>query len=179
MIGLEDITKILDLATKKFIDNDKFLLSVEANERSLTHKFAEYLQPLVGMYSVDCEYNRNGDGNDPKEIGEINFVLGSDGTTTTSDTEAKTVYPDIIIHERGEGGKNLLVIEAKKNSTPEQEKRDKDKLDQIQQKYGYRFSVFLKFFVGNGKESIEWVLHNEKVLTETNAYTGSGLIFKN
>lgn len=153
---------ILDHATNRFLENDKYLLTVEANERSMTHKFAEYLQSQIDeSWNVDCEYNR--DGSDPKKIDEIDSVISSNGIPTTRDTEAKTVFPDIIIHKRGKDGENLLVIEAKKNPTPAQEETDTIKLEKIQEQYRYRFSVFLSFFVGEDKKDISWKIHKELV----------------
>ncbi len=51
-------------ALLKVGEKDKALLAVSANERSITHKLAEYLQTAFPEYNVDCEYNRDGD--DPK-----------------------------------------------------------------------------------------------------------------
>lgn len=41
--------------------NDSFLLENEVNERTIAHKFAEYLQKQFPDWNVDCEYNRMGD----------------------------------------------------------------------------------------------------------------------
>lgn len=38
---------------------DSYLSDVNANERSQTHKIAEYLQQILPGYNVDCEYNKN------------------------------------------------------------------------------------------------------------------------
>lgn len=93
----------------KLMDNDSFLLEINANERSITHKLAEYLQEEFEDWNVDCEYNRmiNGKLNDPKRM---KFPVKN---VQTDDTEGKTVFPDIIIHERNRRN-NLLVIEVKK-----------------------------------------------------------------
>ncbi len=94
-----EIEIILNQAKECFLDlgNDDYLLSVDANERSITHKFAECLQVLVGRsWNVDCEYNRYG-ANKPKEIKNIASIVGK--TTGTHIVKSRTIYPDIIIHK--------------------------------------------------------------------------------
>lgn len=51
--------KIIIRTLKKFLKKDSYLSDVNANERSQTHKIAEYLQQILPEYNVDCEYNRN------------------------------------------------------------------------------------------------------------------------
>lgn len=51
--------KIIIRTLKKFLKKDSYLSDVDANERSQTHKIAEYLQQIFPEYNVDCEYNRN------------------------------------------------------------------------------------------------------------------------
>jgi hypothetical protein len=40
---------------------DKDLINNSANERSISHNLAEYLQNYFRDLNVDCEYNRHGD----------------------------------------------------------------------------------------------------------------------
>ena len=151
-----EIENILNQTIIRFLNNERYLLSVEANERSITHKFAEHLQNIIGCsWDVDCEYNRFGQY--PKEIiKEIEQIVGKD--TTTSETKTRTVYPDIIVHKRGPDGPNLLVIEAKKDAMPKEQKTDEKKLMKIKQKYNYTFAVFLNFKTGEvGGVEIEFV----------------------
>lgn len=44
-----------------YLKEDSYLLNVNANERSITHKLAEYLQQEFPGYNVDCEYNKDVD----------------------------------------------------------------------------------------------------------------------
>lgn len=149
-----EVKNILDIAKKRFLKNDTYLLSIEANERSITHKFAECLQSILGCaWQVDCEYNRY--GTDPKIIEEIEQIVGKE--TTTSETKTKTVFPDIIIHRRGRNGPNLLVIEAKKDATETESNKDKEKLLKIKQQYDYTFAVFLDFKTGENDIVVEFI----------------------
>ena len=52
----------LEIALSELIERDSFLFEADANERSITHKLAEYLQAQFQDWNVDCEYNRNGRG---------------------------------------------------------------------------------------------------------------------
>lgn len=51
--------RIIIRTLEKFLKEDSYLSDVDANERSQTHKIAEYLQQILPEYNVDCEYNRN------------------------------------------------------------------------------------------------------------------------
>ena len=69
--------------------------------------------------------------------------------TWTDDIDAKTVYPDIIVHERGVQTKNLLVIEAKRRG-PLLSERHKDYLKLCaftdpRSFFKYRWGVHLHF----------------------------------
>ena len=43
------------------IKNDFYLLEIGANERSVAHKLAEYLQQEFPNWHFDCEYNMHGE----------------------------------------------------------------------------------------------------------------------
>lgn len=64
-----EIRRKLRIATEIFLERDRHLLTVKANERSITHKLAIYLEPLFPDWDVDCEYNR--DGKNSKRVDEI------------------------------------------------------------------------------------------------------------
>ena len=51
--------KIIIRTLERFLKEDSYLSDIDANERSQTHKIAEYLQQILPEYNVDCEYNRN------------------------------------------------------------------------------------------------------------------------
>lgn len=50
---------LIEAALRRFIKEDKHLSELDVNERSQTHKLAEYIQNLISEYNVDCEYNKN------------------------------------------------------------------------------------------------------------------------
>jgi len=95
---------------------DKDLLLIDVNERSITHRLGIYLQEQFPEWDVDCEYNRLIDNK--KQMVLTKRLKAKIGETTPEDTQAKTVYPDLIIHHRI-STENLVVIEVKKSTNPE------------------------------------------------------------
>ena len=130
---------------------DKKLFEINVNERSITHRLALYLQDLYQDWNVDCEYNR--DKHDPKEL-EL-----PDLEPNNKDTDAQTVFPDIIIHKRC-SDKNYLVIEAKKTSSSVSKDTDIKKLKAFRNQLGYKYALFIEFSVNPnepGINALEWV----------------------
>jgi hypothetical protein len=114
----------------------RFLLAIDANERSLSHHLAIYLFPRFPQWDVDCEYNR--DGIDDHKV----LDLPARTQPTATDVDARTVFPDIIVHRRGQPGaaNNLLVVEVKKSSNKNAAEfvYDRVKLRQFQREFGYQ-----------------------------------------
>ena len=137
----EEIERRLARASVRFLERDTHLLRVNANERSMTHKYALYLETEFPDYDVDSEYNRKGDL--PKEL----HVEGG-GVITEDDENATTVFPDIIVHHRGQPS-NLLVIEAKKNGGNDARDRRKLQAFMLEESYRYAFAALLRFNTGN------------------------------
>lgn len=133
----KDIRKLIERAYKMLIEKDGHLLKVDANERSITHRLAIHLESVFPGYNVDCEYNRN--GIDPKILKNFKKKIDSD------DTSGTTVYPDIIIHHRGENS-NFIVIEAKKTSNKGDS--DKEKLVIYKKELFYKYAYFVRFPIG-------------------------------
>jgi hypothetical protein len=101
---------------------DQHLLTVDANERSLTHKLASYLENEFPVWDVDCEYNRDGH--------EIKTLDGP-------------VVPDVIVHRR-DTNENFIVIEAKKSSTA-RVGHDVEKLIRFKAELGYMVAIAVNF----------------------------------
>jgi hypothetical protein len=118
------------------LERDRVLLEIDANERSLTHKLAEYLQLEFPNWHVDCEYNR-----DRHEMKRLDWA-----EVRSDDTNATTVFPDIIVHLRVTN-ENLIVIEAKKSTTATGG-ADHRKLARYKEELRYRFAVEVVFPVG-------------------------------
>jgi hypothetical protein len=131
-----EVSDIIYSAMTELVENDRDILEININERTISHRLAIYLEKYFDGWSVDCEYNRDHD--DKKTL----HIFPE--RTLTNDTEANTVFPDIIVHER-RTNKNLLVIEIKKSSNNNETERSKDieKLKAFKRELGYMFAVFI------------------------------------
>jgi hypothetical protein len=127
-------------AADRLLGEDSYLLTDDVNERSITHRFAEHLQREFPEWNVDCEYNR--DNHDTKRL-----TLPTHHDISSSDLHAKTVFPDIIIHQRGTN-KNRIVIEVKKSSNRESDDWDLKKLAAFKNELGYEIAMFFRFRTG-------------------------------
>lgn len=100
---------------------------------------------------ADCEYNR--DGVDPKRLEYLPLCPDSE------DDDAKTVFPDVIVHRRGRP-QNYLVIEFKKSTSRVDSAIDLVKLRGDKKQRGYKFALFV--VVGTSGQAniahLEWVV---------------------
>ena len=136
-------------ALSELLVNDADLLGIDANERSITFRFAMYLQSCFPDWAVDCEYNR--DGTEPKKLGHLGLYPDSE------DDDAKTVFPDVVVHRRGTQ-QNYVVLEFKKSTSHVDRQIDLRKLRGYKQQLGYEHALFVE--VGTGGQAIvtalEW-----------------------
>jgi hypothetical protein len=144
------IEDALAASLDKLILADSEILFNDINERSISHRLANYLEPHFPGWNVDCEYNRN--HHDPKRLQIQRRNIESD------DTQATTVFPDIIIHRRGTD-ENLVVIEMKKTTSQESDSYDIGKLNAFKEQLGYQFGIFIKVRTGGaaGVEKLDWI----------------------
>lgn len=122
-------------ALDSLFTHDKHLLSADANERSLSHMLAIHLLSHFPNYQVDCEYNR--DGFDAKKL------MLAERPAKDDEVEAVTIFPDIIVHKRGENSQNILVIEMKKASSTVNNDYDIRKLKAFKSELRYLFAAHI------------------------------------
>lgn len=138
------------LALRDLLERDSRLLYIDANERSITFRFAMHLQSHLREWEIDCEFNR--DGVEPKRLGHMELYPDS------GDEEAKTVFPDVITHRRGKK-ENFLVVEFKKSTSHVDRSIDRRKLLGYKRQLGYEHALFVE--VGSGGQasitSLEWI----------------------
>lgn len=141
-----EIEKHLNSAISDFLNRDIYLLEINANERSISHRLAVYLEHYFTNWEIDCEYNRNHDDTKRLEL--------ADRHTNDTDLNAVTVYPDIIVHRRATD-ENLLVIEMKKSNSNEDIEYDLIKLKGYKNELRYKCAVFLLFSVAGNNPGVE------------------------
>jgi hypothetical protein len=157
-MSTEEIQSGFRQALVKFIERDLYLLEHNLNERTITHKLAEYLRENFVDWNVDCEYNRNLD-----EIKEVSLL----------DTGGKSkVYPDIIVHQRSNNSYNLLVIEPKKSNNQDGEAYDESKLRAYARELNYKVGVLINFTVGNpgNKPHLKYKIFYDDTLRDEEFY---------
>jgi len=149
------------IVTLRRVDADLF--AAGASERSLTHRLACHLTALFPDWHVDCEYNRRHTG--PKRLLHLRELFRNK-RIEPDDDDGPTVFPDVIVHHRG-AKNNLLVVEAKKHSSPDQE-RDREKLKRylLDPRLRYRFGAFVLFYTGRGAHHTEWNWYSREKLRD-------------
>ena len=143
-----DVEALVQVALAE-LRSDEMLFRLHANERSITHRLAVYLEQPFDGWDVDCEYSRIGeDPNDYKRL-----LLPTTEQANLFDMNGSRVYPDIVIHHRRQNttSDNLLVIEVKAVWSQVSDEQDFKKLNAFTGQYPvdqfvtYRFGLFLKF----------------------------------
>jgi hypothetical protein len=141
--------ELVSAAVAELFAHDAALFQVDANERSITHRLALHLTPRFPEWHVDCEYNR--DGFDPK------MLHGPGAVEDANETNGSRVYPDIIVHRRGQP-ENLLVIEVKKSTSNRTDDADLAKLQALGQQLGYRYALFICFRSATTNPTVERIV---------------------
>ena len=157
----ELIEKILENALKKLREFDFQLLEIDVNERTISHKLAEHIQEKIQDLSVDCEYNRY-----QRLVKKLQIPHGD---ISMEDIDAKTIYPDIVIHKRNTDNDNLLVIEIKKSTNNQSHDFDICKIKALTtEPYNYKFGLFLEINTTEGSDCLKWykegTMIKEKIL---------------
>lgn len=105
-------------ALQEFYARERFILDRDLGERALTHRLAVQIERQFPGWDVDCDYNR---------LGDRTMLLPRGSIVSTDDPLGKSVYPDILVHQRAVP-KNLLAIEVRKASNHQPLQHDLHKL---------------------------------------------------
>jgi hypothetical protein len=108
----------LVVALQEFYAHEKFLFERDLGERALTHRLAVHVEKHFPGWEVDCDYNR---------LGERTLRLPRGAIVSTDDHLGKSIYPDIVVHQR-EIPNNLLAIEVRKAANHHALEHDQQKL---------------------------------------------------
>jgi hypothetical protein len=112
-----ELTKVV-AAVGEFYAQETHLLEKDLGERTLTHRLAVHVEKQFPGWQVDCDYNR---------LGERTLRLPHGTIVSTDDALGKSVYPDIVVHQR-EIPNNLLAIEVRKTANHQPPEHDQHKL---------------------------------------------------
>src|SRR5713226_2128249 len=130
-----ELNKVVS-ALHEFYAHETHLLEKDLGERTLTHRLAVHLEKQFPGWDVDCDYNR---------LGERTLRLPKGTIVSTDDHLGKSVYPDIVVHQR-QIPNNLLAIEVRKATNHQPPEHDQHKLRGLTDPhlwFAYRIGVFL------------------------------------
>lgn len=126
-----ELIGIFEKAKEKFLKDEKEIIEINVNERTLSARLMFHLQTLLledelyrekyKTYSVDCEYNRINEDKIKTLKRYENFEIDDNSD------KIRKIFPDIIFHKRKEEG-NLIVIEMKKSTLNDEKCKEKDKI---------------------------------------------------
>ena len=133
----EDVRARLVSALEMVAERDLYLLHVDISERCIASRLAMYLQQQFPEHHVDIEYNRDADT--PKKLGlpeECANFWDSEGRAF--------VVPDVIVHRRGAGGPNILVLELKKSTNLTPRDCDSSRVQAFKDQFNYAFGALIE-----------------------------------
>jgi hypothetical protein len=127
----------------EFYARETFLFEKDLGERTLTHRFAVHLEKQFPGWEVDCDYNR---------LGERVLRLPHGSIVSTDDALGKSIYPDIVVHQR-EIPNNLLAIEVRKSANHQPPEHDRHKLQALTDPHLW-FAYWIGVYLVLGKNSV-------------------------
>jgi hypothetical protein len=137
-----ELNKVVS-ALQEFYARESHLLEKDLGERTLTHRLAVHLEKQFAGWDVDCDYNR---------LGERTLRLPKGTIVSTDDALGKSVYPDIVVHQR-EIPNNLLAIEIRKASNHQPPEHDQHKLRAMTDPHLW-FAYWIGVYLVLGKKSV-------------------------
>jgi hypothetical protein len=123
-------------ALGEFYARETFLFEHDLGERTLTHRLAVHLEGQFSGWDVDCDYDR---------LGVRTLRLPHGTIVSTDDHLGKSIYPDIVVHQR-DIPNNLLAVEVRKASNHQPPEHDQQKLRALTDPYlwfAYGIGVYL------------------------------------
>jgi hypothetical protein len=130
-------------ALEEFYLRETFLFERDLGEHTLTHRLAVHIEKQFPGWDVDCDYNR---------LGERTLRLPHGTIVSTDDQFAKSIYPDIVVHQR-EIPNNLLAIEVRKAANHQPPEHDRHKLRALTDPHLW-FAYGTGLFLVLGKKSV-------------------------
>src|SRR5262245_46713637 len=115
---MQTVLNKLIAALHAFYEKEAFLLEKEAGERALTHRLAVHVEAQFPGWETDCEYDR---------LGDRTLRLPRGTIVSTDDHLAKSIYPDIVVHQRAIPN-HLLAVEVRKSANHQPLDHDQNKL---------------------------------------------------
>jgi hypothetical protein len=130
-------------ALKEFYAREAFLFAHDLGERALTHRLAVHLERQFAGFEVDCNFDR---------LGERTLRLPHGSIVSTDDHLGKSIYPDIVVHQR-DIPNNLLAVEVRKATNHQPIEHDQHKLRALTDAHIW-FAYWIGVLVTLGKTQV-------------------------
>ena len=137
-----ELNKVVTALEELYL-REAFLFEKDLGERTLTHRLAAHIEKQFPGWDVDCDYNR---------LGERTLRLPHGTIVSTDDQFGKSVYPDIVVHQRGIPN-NLLAIEVRKAANHQPPEHDQHKLCALTDPHLW-FAYWIGVYLVLGKKSV-------------------------
>jgi hypothetical protein len=137
-----ELNKVVTALTE-FYGRESYLFAHDLGERTLTHRLAVHLEKQFSGWEVDCDYDR---------LGERTLRLPHGSIVSTDDHLAKSVYPDIVVHQRAIPN-NLMAIELRKTTNHQPPEHDRHKLRALTDPHLW-FAYWIGVYLVLGKNSV-------------------------
>ena len=150
------LENIIKEACEKLYKEDKYLIKFHVCERAIVFRFGIYLEEIMRRdeqlkkYNLDNEYNRN-----IKQPKLLPYHI-------------RGVYPDLIIHKRGNNRNNLMIMECKTEWNNDIED-DLDKINYFvnsEGRYKYKYGISIIFNINEVILNIteDGIKYEEKII---------------
>ena len=168
-----ELMDIFEKAKNKFLKEEKEIIEIDINERTLSARLMFHLQTILledklyrekyKTYSVDCEYNRINEYKIKTLKRYENFEIDDNSD------KIRKIFPDIILHKRKEED-NLIVIEMKKSTSNNKDCKEKDRerlkiMTDLNEPNNFNYTLGVYFEVdtiGNNNHIIEFFVNGKK-----------------
>ena len=137
-----ELDKVIS-ALGEFYAREDFLFEKDLGERALTHRLAVYIERHFPGWEIDCDYDR---------LGERTLRMPKASIVSTDDHLAKSIYPDIVVHQRAIPN-NLLAIEVRKAANHQPPEHDRHKLEALTDPHLW-FAYWIGVYLVLGKKSV-------------------------
>lgn len=168
-----ELIGIFEKAKEKFLKDEKEIIRIDINERTLSARLMFHLQTILledelyrekyKTYSVDCEYNRINEDKIKTLKRYENFEIDDNSD------KIRKIFPDIILHKRKEED-NLIVIEMKKSTSNNIDCKEKDRerlkiMTNLNDPNNFNYTLGVYFEVdttGNNNHIIEFFVNGKE-----------------
>ena len=168
-----ELIGIFEKAKEKFLKDEKEIIRIDINERTLSARLMFHLQTILledklyreiyKTYSVDCEYNRINEYKIKTLKRYENFEIDDNSD------KIRKIFPDIILHKRKEED-NLIVIEMKKSTSNNKDCKEKDRerlkiMTDLNDPNNFNYTLGVYFevdIIGNNNHIIEFFVNGKE-----------------